>query len=80
MIPFQDNFVIIHTREDYASLLESVFKTEFLSSLNKKYLEDTGHPLNIKFSNKYGYLHINIPRTPQLFYSVQHIPRTRSKT
>ncbi|XP_011149340.1 unconventional myosin-Ie [Harpegnathos saltator] len=47
----QDNFVIIHTREDYASLLESVFKTEFLSVLDKKYLEDTGHPLNIKFSN-----------------------------
>ncbi|XP_029167448.1 unconventional myosin-Ie-like isoform X2 [Nylanderia fulva] len=47
----QDNFVIIHTREDYASLLESVFKTEFLSVLGKKYLEDVGHPLNVKFSN-----------------------------
>lgn len=48
----QDNFVIIHTREDYASLLELVFKTEFLSVLNKKYLEELGHPLNIRFSNK----------------------------
>ncbi|KAL6430461.1 hypothetical protein ACFW04_007819 [Cataglyphis niger] len=47
----QDNFIIIHTREDYASLLESVFKTEFLSVLSKKYLEDMGHPLNVKFSN-----------------------------
>ncbi|KMR03302.1 unconventional myosin-ie-like protein [Lasius niger] len=48
---FKDNFIIIHTREDYASLLESVFKTEFLSVLGKKYLEDIGHPLNVKFSN-----------------------------
>ncbi|KAH0956465.1 hypothetical protein HN011_000851 [Eciton burchellii] len=47
----QDNFIIIHTKEDYSSLLESVFKTEFLSVLNKKYLEDTGHGLIIKFSN-----------------------------
>ncbi|GAB1861960.1 Unconventional myosin-Ie-like isoform X2 [Camponotus japonicus] len=47
----QDNFIIIHTKEDYASLLESVFKTEFLSVLGKKYLEDIGHPLNVKFSN-----------------------------
>jgi myosin-1 len=49
----QDNFIIIHTKEDYSSLLESVFKTEFLSVLNKKYLEDTGHGLIIKFSNEY---------------------------
>ncbi|EZA57696.1 Myosin-Ie [Ooceraea biroi] len=47
----QDNFIIIHAREDYGSLLESVFKTEFLSVLSKKYLEDTGHILIIKFSN-----------------------------
>ncbi|XP_012234244.1 unconventional myosin-Ie-like [Linepithema humile] len=47
----QDNFIIIHTKEDYASLLESVFKTEFLSVLSKKYLEDTGHLMNIRFSN-----------------------------
>lgn len=49
----QDNFIIIHTKEDYASLLESVFKTEFLSVLSKKYLEDTGHLMNIRFSNEY---------------------------
>ncbi|XP_011162466.1 unconventional myosin-Ie isoform X1 [Solenopsis invicta] len=47
----QDNFIIIHVKEDYASLLELVFKTEFLSVLSKKYLEDIGHPLNIRFSN-----------------------------
>nr|XP_034176365.1 unconventional myosin-Ie-like isoform X3 [Osmia lignaria] len=47
----QDDFLIIHTKEDYCSLLELVFKTEFLISLNKRYLKETGHTLNIKFSN-----------------------------
>ncbi|XP_020282389.1 unconventional myosin-Ie-like [Pseudomyrmex gracilis] len=47
----QDNFVIIHVKEDYASLLESVFKTEFLSALSKKHLEETGHSLNVRFGN-----------------------------
>lgn len=51
----QDNFIIIHVRDDYASLLESVFKTEFLFALSKKYLEDIGHLLNVRFNNKYGY-------------------------
>lgn len=47
----QDGFLIIHTREDYASLLELVFKTEFLLSLSKNYLAETGHTLNIRFNN-----------------------------
>ncbi|XP_029044083.2 unconventional myosin-Ie-like isoform X3 [Osmia bicornis bicornis] len=47
----QDDFLIIHTKEDYCSLLELVFKTEFLISLNKRYFKETGHTLNIKFSN-----------------------------
>lgn len=44
--------MIIHTREDYASLLELVFKTEFLLALSKGYKAETGHTLNIRFSNK----------------------------
>ncbi|XP_076639673.1 unconventional myosin-Ie isoform X1 [Colletes latitarsis] len=47
----QDDFLIVHTKEDYASLLELIFKTEFLIALSKRYVEDTGHILNIKFSN-----------------------------
>ncbi|XP_011498477.1 PREDICTED: unconventional myosin-Ie-like [Ceratosolen solmsi marchali] len=47
----QDDFVVIHTREDYASLLELVFKTEFLSVFNKNYIEEMGHSPNIKFNN-----------------------------
>uniref|UniRef100_A0ABD2XDY9 SH3 domain-containing protein n=1 Tax=Trichogramma kaykai TaxID=54128 RepID=A0ABD2XDY9_9HYME len=47
----QDNFVVIHTREDYASLLEIVFKTEFLSVFKKKFAEKLGHSPIIKFGN-----------------------------
>ncbi|XP_011302675.1 unconventional myosin-If [Fopius arisanus] len=47
----QDDFVIIHVKEDYATLLQIIFKTEFLSVLSKKYLEVVGHSLNIRFSN-----------------------------
>ncbi|XP_017753375.1 PREDICTED: unconventional myosin-Ie-like [Eufriesea mexicana] len=49
--PLQDGFLIIHVREDYGSLLELTFKTEFLIALSKRYVEETGHILNIKFSN-----------------------------
>lgn len=51
-ISLQDGFLIIHVKEDYDSLLELIFKTEFLILLNKKYVEETGHILNIRFSNK----------------------------
>lgn len=46
--------MVIHTREDYASLLELVFKTEFLSVFHKNYSEQMGHPPNIKFSNRWA--------------------------
>ncbi|CAL7941782.1 unnamed protein product [Xylocopa violacea] len=47
----KDNFVIIHVKEDYGSLLELVFKTEFLIALSKRYAEEIGRLLNVKFSN-----------------------------
>ncbi|XP_043675686.1 unconventional myosin-Ie-like [Vespula pensylvanica] len=51
----QDDFVVIHTKEDYASLLELVFKTEFLSLFSKKYMEEVGHALIIRFNNNIEY-------------------------
>ncbi|XP_071858540.1 unconventional myosin-Ie isoform X1 [Bombus fervidus] len=51
----QDGFLIIHVKEDYDSLLELIFKTEFLINLSKRYVEETGHILNIKFSNNLEY-------------------------
>uniref|UniRef100_A0A4W3K996 Myosin IE n=1 Tax=Callorhinchus milii TaxID=7868 RepID=A0A4W3K996_CALMI len=46
----QDDFLILHEQE-YDSLLESVFKTEFLSLLAKRYEEKTQRKLQLKFSN-----------------------------
>ncbi|XP_071844159.1 unconventional myosin-Ie-like isoform X1 [Apostichopus japonicus] len=47
----QDDFFVLHIANDYASLLESVFKTEFLTVLSKKFESTTGSKLNIQFSN-----------------------------
>ncbi|XP_016048332.1 unconventional myosin-Ie [Erinaceus europaeus] len=46
----QDDFFILHEQE-YDSLLESIFKTEFLSLLAKRYEEKTQQQLPLKFSN-----------------------------
>ncbi|NWR17338.1 MYO1E protein, partial [Emberiza fucata] len=46
----QDDIFILHEQE-YDSLLESVFKTEFLSLLSKRYEEKTQQKLPLKFSN-----------------------------
>ncbi|XP_027005416.1 myosin IEb [Tachysurus fulvidraco] len=46
----QDDFFIVH-EENYDSVLESVFKTEFLSLLYKRYEERTRKKLPLKFNN-----------------------------
>lgn len=46
----QDDIFVLHEQE-YDSLLESVFKTEFLSLLAKRYEEKTQKQLPLKFSN-----------------------------
>ncbi|XP_047117014.1 unconventional myosin-Ie-like [Schistocerca piceifrons] len=48
---FQDDFIIIHMKEEYDSFLEMVFKTEFLTTLNKKFQAHLARNLHIKFSN-----------------------------
>lgn len=61
----QDDIFILHEQE-YDSLLESVFKTEFLSLLSKRYEEKTQRKLPLKFSNTWvtavfnGLLGINV--------------------
>ncbi|KAJ6651635.1 hypothetical protein lerEdw1_020767 [Lerista edwardsae] len=47
----QDDFIIIHEPQ-YDSVLESVFKTELLSLLHKRYEERTQKLLPVKFSNQ----------------------------
>ncbi|KAM9816748.1 unconventional myosin-Ie isoform 2-T2 [Neosynchiropus ocellatus] len=46
----QDDFLIIHEQE-YDSLLECVFKTEFISLLARRFEEKTQRKLPLKFSN-----------------------------
>lgn len=46
----QDDFFILH-EEQYDSVLQSVFKTEFLSLLYKRYEEKTRKKLPLKFNN-----------------------------
>ncbi|KAK5613019.1 Unconventional myosin-Ie [Crenichthys baileyi] len=46
----QDDFFIIH-EEEYDSVLQSVFKTEFLSLLVKRYQEKMDKKLSLKFNN-----------------------------
>uniref|UniRef100_A0A8C3ATH0 Osteoclast-stimulating factor 1 n=1 Tax=Cyclopterus lumpus TaxID=8103 RepID=A0A8C3ATH0_CYCLU len=46
----QDDFFIVH-EEEYDSVLQSIFKTEFLSLLVKRYQEKTQKKLPLKFNN-----------------------------
>ena len=45
----QDDFLVVHVKDDYDTLVEAVFKTEFLSTLNKKLTEKFSTPLNVSF-------------------------------
>ncbi|XP_058502779.1 myosin IEb [Solea solea] len=50
----QDDFFIVH-EEEYDSVLQSIFKTEFLSLLVKRYQEKTEKKLPLKFNNLLEY-------------------------
>ncbi|XP_076800330.1 unconventional myosin-Ie-like isoform X2 [Clavelina lepadiformis] len=50
--PFQDDFFIIHVVDDYDSVLESIFKTEFLHILSKKYEAKLKRSLPINFNER----------------------------
>ncbi|XP_053559787.1 unconventional myosin-Ie [Bombina bombina] len=51
MSTLQDDFLIVHESQ-YDSVLESVFKTEFLSLLYKRFEERTQKKLPLKFNNQ----------------------------
>lgn len=48
--PLQDDMMVIHINNDYSSMLESIFKTEFLATLKKRYKETVNRELSIVFS------------------------------
>lgn len=54
----QDDIFIVH-EEEYDSFLQSVFKTEFLSLLVKRYQDKTDKKLPLKFNN------LSVPTHPQ---------------
>ncbi|KAI0227941.1 Unconventional myosin-Ie [Lamellibrachia satsuma] len=47
----QDDMFVVYIQNEYASLLESVFKTEFVTMLAKHYLPLVGTPLLIEFND-----------------------------
>ena len=48
--PFQDDIFVVHIENDFSSMLESMFKTEFLMTLKKRYKDKTNRELPISFS------------------------------
>ena len=51
----QDDFFVVRMREAFPSVLESVFKTEFLTVLSEKFKESTGSSVNLTFSDEITY-------------------------
>lgn len=48
---FQDDIVVIHINNEYSSMIECMFKTEFLATLKKRYKEAVNRELSIIFSD-----------------------------
>ena len=51
--PYQDDFFVIHVKDDFDSVLESVLKTEFLTLLSEKFKTLTNHHMTFAFSRRY---------------------------
>lgn len=51
----QDDFFVIFMKKEYASLLECPFKTEFLTTLSKRYKERVGGDLPLVFTDTIEY-------------------------
>ncbi|KAL5481739.1 hypothetical protein EMCRGX_G021967 [Ephydatia muelleri] len=47
--PHQDDFVVLHVTNEYDTVFESVFKTEFLTLLSEKYTAQTRKTLVVSF-------------------------------
>ncbi|KAK8758165.1 hypothetical protein V5799_004202, partial [Amblyomma americanum] len=48
----KDDFLVLHVKNEYDTFIESIFKTEFLFTLDKKIREKCQRPLNLHFSDK----------------------------
>ena len=54
--PLQDDFVVVHIPGEYDSVLETVFKTEFLTLLSSKYQDSTNRQLKVDISSRYFFI------------------------
>ena len=50
--PHQDDFVVLHVTNEYDTVFESVFKTEFLTLLSEKYTAQTRKTLVVSFGKR----------------------------
>ncbi len=51
--PFQDDFLVLHVRDEYDSVFETVLKTEFLTLLSEKYQTITSSRLSFTFNRRF---------------------------
>ena len=51
--PLQDDFIVLHIPGEYDSVLETVFKTEFLTLLSSKYQESLSRQLKVDITSRY---------------------------
>ena len=51
--PLQDDFIVLHIPGEYDSVLETVFKTEFLTLLSSKYQDSMNRQLKVDINNRY---------------------------
>ncbi|XP_064390451.1 unconventional myosin-Ie-like [Halichondria panicea] len=54
--PFQDDFVVLHVKGEYDSVMETVLKTEFLTLLSEKYQTITSSKLSFTFNRSLQFL------------------------
>ena len=50
--PFQDDFVVLHVKGEYDTVIETVLKTEFLTLLSEKYSTMTTTSLQFSFNRR----------------------------
>jgi len=53
----QDDIIVVHVTNDYSSVIESPFKTEFLMTLVKRYRNLTNKNLVLEFNDVYVSTH-----------------------
>ena len=66
--PLQDDFVVVHIPGEYDSVLETVFKTEFLTLLSSKYQEAVNRHLKVDISHRFVLCFTRCVWAPGLFF------------